>query len=136
MVRVILGIIAGFIAWSIVWVGSDQLLITSMDWYAAHQLAFQKAMVNKSAFEPLGTILVMNIVRSVITSIIAGFIAAFVSGENRRSTLGLGIILLLVGLMVEIVAWNYLPIWYHLIFLVLLIPMTILGGKLRKSKFA
>ena len=133
MVRIILGVIAGFIAWSIVWVGSDQIMMQSMHWYAEHQANFRMAMFNKTAFEPDGTVLVMNIVRSVVTSLLAGFIAALVAGESRRSTLWLGVILLLVGIMVEATAWNYLPIWYHLAFLVLLIPMTILGGKLRRT---
>lgn len=132
MVRVILGVIAGFVAWSIVWIGSDQLLINSMGWYAQHQMDFQRAVVNKTAFEPMTLVLVMNIVRSVITSIIGGYIAALVAGESGRSTFWLGLVLLLFGVMVEAVAWNYLPVWYHLVFLALLIPMTVIGGKLRR----
>jgi hypothetical protein len=132
MVRIILGVIAGFVAWSIIWLGSDQLLINSMGWYAEHQMAFKKALTDKGTFEPLTSVLVMNIVRSVITSLIGGYIAALVAGEYRRSTFWLGLILLLVGVTVEAVAWNYLPIWYHLVFLALLIPMTVIGGKLRR----
>jgi hypothetical protein len=45
----------------------------------------------------------------------------------------LGVLLLAFGLMVEVMAWNYLPIWYHLIFLVLLIPFTVLGGKVKQT---
>jgi hypothetical protein len=132
MVRIILGVIAGFIAWSIIWVGSDQVLISTLDWYGKHQLDFQKAMFNKEPFEPSKTILIMNIVRSVITSFMAGFLAAVIAGENRRSTLILGVLLLAVGIFVEIIAWNYLPIWYHALFLLLLIPVTIAGGKTKK----
>ena len=132
MVRIILGVIAGFVAWSIVWVGSDQLMINSMGWYAQHQMDFQRAMINKTNFEPMTFVLVMNIVRSVITSLIGGYIAALAAGEYRRSTFWLGLVLLLFGIMVEAFAWNYLPIWYHLVFLALLIPMTVIGGKLRR----
>jgi hypothetical protein len=42
-------------------------------------------------------------------------------------------LLFLFGLMVQIVAWRYIPIWYHFLFLFLLIPVTIAGGKLRKA---
>jgi hypothetical protein len=134
MVKIILGIIAGFIAWSIIWVGSDQvLMMASPDWYGAHQLGFERAMTNKDAFVPDSTILVMHIVRSIITSLMAGFLAVVISGEHLKTTWGLGILLLLAGIAVEALAWNYLPIWYHLIFLVLLIPMTIVGGKLKSQ---
>ena len=132
MVRIILGVIAGFVAWTIVWVGSDQLLVNSMGWYAQHQMDFQRAVFYKTAFEPMTTVLVMNIVRSMLTSLIGGYIAALVAGESRRSTFWLGLALLLFGIMVEAFAWNYLPVWYHLVFLALLIPMTVIGGKLRR----
>ena len=132
MIRIILGVIVGFIAWSIIWVGSDQVLIISLDWYRDHQMAFQKAVFNKEAFDPSTTVLCMNLIRSIVTSVICGFLAALVAGENRRSPLVLGIILLVVGILVEVIAWNYLPMWYHFAFLLLLIPATIVGGKLKR----
>jgi hypothetical protein len=132
MVRIILGVIAGFIGWSIIWVGSDQVLINLFGWYKAHQEGFAAAMFNKEPFEASSTVLIMNIVRSVITSFMAGYLTAFIAGENRRSTIALGVILLIVGILVEVMTWNYLPIWYHFLFLFLLIPATIAGGKLKK----
>lgn len=131
MVKIVLGVIAGFIAWSIMWVGSDQVLINTIDWYGVHQLAFEKAMINKEPFTVNVTVLAMNIGRSVIISILAGFLAAVVANENRYSTFVLGILLFAFGAMVEVIAWNYLPVWYHVVFLVLLIPVTVIGGKLR-----
>lgn len=133
MVRVILGVVAGFIAWSILWIGSDQVMIGTIGWYGEHQRAFEKAMTNGDAFTADNIALAMNIIRSVIFSIMSGFLAAFISKENGRSPLILGILLLLFGLGVEITAWKFLPVWYHIVFLVLLIPMTMLGGKLKKA---
>ncbi|HEX2640359.1 MAG TPA: hypothetical protein VHL50_07300 [Pyrinomonadaceae bacterium] len=134
MVRIILGVIAGFVTWSVIWVGSDQVLMSIWpDWYGAHQLAFQDAMMDKTPFEPDRAILVMHLFRSVIVSIMSGFIAAVVSGENKKAPLWLGIVLLLFGIMVQAMAWSYIPIWYHLFFLVLLIPMSILGGKMKSA---
>jgi hypothetical protein len=105
----------------------------SPGWYGAHQHGLEDAFMNQMPFAVDSTILIMHLVREVIITLIAGFIAALVARENSRSTLGLGILLLLVGILVEATAWNYLPIWYHLVFLVLLIPVTISGGKLRKT---
>lgn len=134
MLRIILGVVAGFIAWSILWVGSDQLLISfSPNWYANHQYSFQAAMVNQTSFTPDNTILLMHLVRAAIISIMAGFIAAVVAGENRKAPLALGILLLLFGAGVQAVAWSYIPIWYHIVFLGLLIPLTILGGRMKQT---
>ena len=134
MLRVILGVIAGFIAWSILWVGSDQLLMSlNPGWYGAHQEAFQKAVFNKTEFTPDSTILLMHLVRAVIITLMSGFLAAYIARGNRNAPLGLGILLLLFGIMVQAMAWSYLPIWYHLIFLGLLIPMSILGGRLKRT---
>jgi hypothetical protein len=134
MLRVILGIVAGFIAWSILWVGSDQVLIMmSPDWYGAHQQSFEKAMFNKSPFTADTTILAMHLVRAVIITLMSGFLAAMIANGNRNAPLGLGIVLLLVGVAVEVMAWNYLPIWYHIVFLALLIPVSILGGRLKRT---
>ena len=134
MLRVILGIVAGFIVWSILWVGTDQVLMSmNPDWYGAHQEAFQKAMFNKSEFTPDNTILGMHLIRAVIFTLMSGFLAAYIARGNRNAPLGLGILLLAFGAIVQAMAWNYLPIWYHLIFLGLLIPMSILGGRLKRT---
>lgn len=134
MVRIILAVILGFIAWSILWVGSDQVLRNlSPDWYGAHQSSVEVAMFNNTPFATDTTITLLSLLRSVIISMMAGFLTAIVAGENKTSTLILGILLLLFGLIVQIFAWNYAPVWYHVIFLALLVPMTIVGGKLRSS---
>ena len=134
MVRIILGVVAGFLVWSIVWVGSDQVLINlSRGWYGAHQFQFENAMFNQTPFTPDKTILGLHIVRSITISLMAGFLAAFIANENKKAPLVLAVLLLLFGLMVQIMAWNYLPVWYHVIFLALLVPVTVLGGKLKKT---
>jgi hypothetical protein len=134
MLRIILGVIAGFIAWSILWVGSDQVLHTfSPAWYGAHQDRVALAVANNESFTSDTTILIIGLVRSAITSLAAGFIAAVVAGENRRSTVILGIILLIVGIAVQVHLWNVFPIWFHLIFWLMLVPLTILGGRMKQT---
>ena len=132
MLRMILAVIVGFLAWSIMWVGSERVLsIASPDWFGAHQIAFEKATLNKEAFTPDTTILVLNIIRGIIVTIITGFLAALISGENRRSTLILGILLVAFGLVVVVMTWQIIPLWYHVLFTLMLIPMTIVGGRLK-----
>lgn len=134
MIRIILGVVAGFIAWSILWVGSDQVLMSIWpDWYGAHQQAFGLAMENGSAFNADTTILIMHIIRAAIVSIMSGFIAAVVAGENRKAPLSLAVVLLIVGVIVEGFAWSFAPVWYHLLFLIILVPMTLLGGRMKQA---
>jgi hypothetical protein len=60
----------------------------------------------------------------------AGSLAALVAGENARAPLVLGFVLLALGILKAVMSWPYVPIWYHVIFTVILLPMAILGGKL------
>ena len=134
MVRIVLGAIAGFFAWSIVWVGSEKIFSAIWPaWYGAHQHAFEAAIQTGGQFTPDTTILLMNIVRGAIVSAMAGFLAALISGENKRSPLLLGFLLLAFDLLIVVLSWKHVPIWYGVIFTAMLIPMTILGGKLKTT---
>lgn len=133
MIRIVLAVIAGFLAWSILWVGGEQVLSAVFpDWFGAHQIAFEKATFNKEPFSADTTILLFNVFRGAVVSIISGYLAALIAGENKRSTLTLGIFLLAFGLFIVSMTWSIIPLWYHIIFSAMLIPMTILGGKLKR----
>ena len=133
MMRIIAGIIVGFIVWSILWTGSDALLgAISPKWYGEHQTEFGAAVTGNQSFVPDSTILFLGLIRSVIFSLVSGYIAALIAGENTKSTVGLGVLLLLFGIFIQSIFWNYVPLWYHIPFLLLLVPVTILGGKLKK----
>ncbi|MGI9066815.1 MAG: hypothetical protein ACR2HX_10480, partial [Pyrinomonadaceae bacterium] len=75
MVRIVSGVIAGFIAWAIAWVGSEKIL--SAIWpegFGAHQLAFQAAIEHGGQFTADTTILLMHIVLASIVSVMSGFL--------------------------------------------------------------
>ena len=133
MARMIFGVIAGFIVWSILWVGSDAVFgLISADW-GKTSTEFREAVANKTPYALSATVLIALLVKSFIVSIISGFICALIARENAKSTVVLGVLLLLFGIFVQASHWNYMPLWYHIPFLVLLIPMAILGGKFRKT---
>jgi len=131
MVRIVLGVIAGFFAWTIVWVGSEKIL--SAIWpegFGAHQRAFEAALKNGGQFTADTTMLLTHIVVGSIVSVMSGFLAALIAGGNTRAPLVLGFLLLALGLVKAVMSWPYVPIWYHVIFTAILLPMAILGGKL------
>jgi hypothetical protein len=63
----------------------------------------------------------------------SGFLAALIAGENKRAPMVLGFLLLAFGLLKVVMSWAYVPLWYHVIFTAILIPMTIMGGKLKTT---
>ena len=131
MVRIVLGVIAGCFAWAIAWVGSEKIL--SAIWpegFGVHQRAFEEAVKNGGQFTADTKMLLTHIVLGSIVSVISGSLAALIAGENTRAPLVLGLLLVAVGLLKAIMSWPYVPIWYHVIFTAILLPMAILGGKL------
>jgi uncharacterized protein (DUF983 family) len=74
--------------------------------------------------------LIVPLILSAVCSITAGFVAALIAGENSKSPLILGALLLIAGIFAQMGVWDKIPLWYHLAFWILLIPMTVLGGKL------
>ncbi len=120
MLRIILGVVAGFFVWSILWVGIDAVLKGVWAGY--------KENVEAMSFSP--AMLIVPLILSAVCSIIAGFVAALIARENSKSPLILGALLLIVGIFVQIGVWDKIPLWYHLAFWILLIPMTVFGGKL------
>lgn len=130
MLRIVLGAIAGLISWIILWVGIEKILSAIWPSFGAHQRAFEEAIKNGGQFTADTSALLTHIVLGSILSVIAGALAAMIAGENSRAPLGAGCLLLALGLLKASMSWQYVPIWYHVIFTAILLPMAILGGKL------
>ena len=133
MLRIALGAIAGFIAWVILWVATEKTLSAILpEWYGAPQLAFQNAVENGGGqFTAETRLLLAHIIIVTIVSAMSGYLAALIADENLRGPMVLGFLLLAMGLMKAYMSWPYVPIWYHVVFTAVLIPMAILGGKLK-----
>ena len=130
MLRIVLGVISGFIGWLIVWVGSEKILSAIWPAFGAHQRAFEEVIKNGGQFTADTTMLLTHIVLGSIVSVMSGSVAALIAGENTRAPLVLGFVLLVLGLLKAYMSWPYVPIWYHVIFTAILLPMAIIGGKL------
>ena len=131
MLRIVLGIISGFISWMIAWVGSEKIL--SAIWpegFGVHQRAFEEAIKNGGQFTADTTMLLTHIVVGSILAVMSGALAALIASENIRAPLFVGILLLAMGILKAVMSWQYVPLWYHIIFTAILLPMAILGGKL------
>jgi len=134
MLRIVLGVIAGFFGWIVLWVGVEKIIsATSPNWFGAHQTAFQAAIENGGLFTPDPTALLIHFVMCLVVSIAAGYLASLIAGENKRSPFVLGLLLLAMGIMKLVMSWTLVPMWYHIGFTVILLPMAIIGGKFRRG---
>jgi hypothetical protein len=131
MLRIILGVIVGFLVWGVLWFAGEQLLSAVWPAFGAHQAAFQAAIENGGAFTSNSTMLAIHIVLASIVSVVAGFLAALVAGENKRAPLIVGILLLCIGILKVVMSWPLVPIWYHFLYTAVLLPMAIVGGRLK-----
>lgn len=124
MLRSVLSVIAGSAIWTVLWLTSNQAILAALPGY----------------FRPDGTtdstgVLFLILVLSVIYSVIAGFVTAAVAARSEmRHALALGILQLIFGIIAQSQFWDVMPLWYHLIFLALLIPGNLAGGKLRLTR--
>ena len=130
MLRSVLGVVGGFIAWMILWVGIEKIISAVWPSFGAHQRAFEEVIKSGGQFTADTSALLTHIVLGSIVSVIAGALAALIAGENSRAPLFVGILLLAMGLLKAYMSWPYVPIWYHVIFTSMLLPLAILGGKL------
>ena len=130
MLRIALGVIAGFIGWVIVWFGSEKILSAIWPAFGVHQKAFEEAVKNGGSYTADTAMLLTQLVLGLAVSLLSGILSALIAGENSRAPLFVGILLLAMGIMKAVMSWQYVPIWYHVIFTAILLPMAIVGGRL------
>jgi hypothetical protein len=134
MPRIISGVVAGIFTWLILWIGIEKVLSALLpEWYGAPQLAFQDAIETGGQFTAETRLLLSHIVIASVVTLISGFLAALISRENRRAPFILGVLLLAIGFLKVVMSWPYAPIWYHVIFTAILLPLAIMGGKLERT---
>jgi len=133
MLRIVLGVVVGFIAWLITWLGGEKLAAAIWPAFGVHQAAFQSAIENGSRFTADTGALLTHIVLGSIASVIAGFLAELIARGSKRAPMILGCLLLAVGLLKAAMSWSLVPIWYHVLFTGILLPMAVVGGKLRAT---
>lgn len=129
MLRIALGVVGGFIGWVLVWFVSEKGLSAIWPAFGVHQRAFEEAVKNGGQFTADTTMLLTHIVTGSIVSVMAGALAALIA-ENSKAPMVVGILLLLLGVMKAVMSWQHVPLWYHVVFTAMLLPMAIVGGRL------
>jgi hypothetical protein len=118
--RSILSIALAFVLWSALWLGINTILK-------------RLGMMPVDESQPISDVraLALMLIGSCVSSIAAGYVAAVVSkSASALPVTVLGFLLLAVGIFVESQYWHLMPLWYHVAFLGLLIPMCLLGKRM------
>lgn len=119
----VLAVIAGYVLWSVLWL--------------CFNVGLNKAgMIPAALTEPMTNVgpLAALLLGSVILSILSGYVTAAIAGPHAtQAVAALGVLLLLTGIYFQSKVWHLMPIWYHVTFLVLLIPVCFAGARLRAS---
>jgi hypothetical protein len=126
MGRSIAAVVVAEVVWTAFWLGGS---------YAA-AAALPDLIVMGEPMTHMG-VLLGYIAYSVVISVGAGYLAAWVKGENPMATVwAFACLQLVLGIGFEVTGWDLAPAWYHIVFLVLLIPATVFGGKMRSGAAA
>lgn len=120
MLRAIVAVIVGYALWTALWFAGNAVLAAE-----AAEIIGKGERYDKPG--PLLAVLLLSVVCSVAAGVSAGLVGGR-CGRGRAMAILTGILLLLTGIGVQASAWDLMPVWYHLTFLVLLLPVTALAG--------
>ncbi len=119
MTRSILAIIVPVLCWGLLWVGGNAVVSSILP------QKFAEGIPQTTA------VLVFFICYSSALSIGAGALCTKIAARLKmRHVVILAIVQLAIGILVQASVWTQMPLWYHLMFLALVIPAHLCGGAL------
>jgi hypothetical protein len=68
---------------------------------------------------------------AVVATLAAGWVTTAIAPRSLLVRLLPGLLLLVAFIPQHVALWNTFPVWYHFTFLVSLVPLTYLGGRIR-----
>jgi len=126
MKRSILACLAGLLTWVVVVTVINRVFRLSLPNYTAAEHTLQFTLAMKWA----------RLLMAIVTSLVAGAVTRWISPSSRWAPLVVGGVVLAMFLPVHIAIWSKFPVWYHLAFLLTIIPAVFVGALLppRRNK--
>ena len=123
MTRAVLAVVAGLVAWIAVVAVAGLIMRSSWPAYArvADAMTFTLPMM------------LARLSIGALATLAAGWVTAAIAPRPMLVRLMPGLILLAAFIPQHIALWNNFPVWYHLTFLLSLVPLTYLGGASRSA---
>jgi hypothetical protein len=122
MLRTIGSIVAGLVVWAVVVTILNFGLRAAIPAYHAAEITLQFTMSMK----------VGRLTEAALASLAAGAVVGLITAK-RWAPWVVGLVVLAMFLPVHVKLWNAFPIWYHLSFLVPLVPLVALGSMLTRN---
>ena len=124
MVRTVLSVVAGFIAWWIVVSIIDVPMRYLWPDYAANFKAMTFTL----------PMMLARLTESTVALVLATIVTARIAPLSRYAPLALGIVMLLFFIPVHYSLWDNFPVWYHAYFLTSLVAVPVIVGSIVGSK--
>jgi len=120
MWRMVASIVAGLVAWVVVVTILNFGLRAAIPDYRAAEATLQFTLAMK----------IGRLIEAAPTSLAAGAVIGWIDPSRRWTPWLVGAIVLAAFLPVHVKLWNSFPAWYHLSFLVPLVPLLVIGAAL------
>jgi hypothetical protein len=120
MKRTILACLAGLLTWAVVVTLINRVLRLSLPNYTAAEQALLFTLGMKWA----------RLLMAIVTSVVAGAVTGWISRSTRWAPLIVGGVVLAIFVPAHIAIWSKFPVWYHLTFLLTIIPAVLVGALL------
>ena len=126
MKRSILACLAGLLTWIVVVTVINRVLRLSLPNYIAAEQTLQFTLGMKWA----------RLLMAIVTSLVTGAVTDWISPSSRWAPLIVGSVVLAMFVPLHIAIWSKFPVWYHLTFLLTIIPAVLVGTLLppRRNK--
>jgi hypothetical protein len=118
MTKNIVGVVAGLVVWVIVATIAGFIMRVSWPAYASVASAMTFTLPMMIARLSIGAI--ATIAMGIVTAAIA---------KSVIVRLMPGVLMLLIFIPQHVMLWEKFPVWYHLAFLLSLVPLTYVGGR-------
>ena len=123
MAKNILGVVAGLVIWVVAVSVAGLIMRAAWPAYAsvADAMTFTLPMM------------IARLSIGAVATVAAGWVAGTITRRSTIATVLPGVLLLLAFIPQHISIWEKFPVWYHLTFLLSLIPLTFAGGKMAQA---
>jgi hypothetical protein len=120
MKRSVFACLAGFLTWIVVVMVINSGLRLSLPNYTAAERTLQFTLGMKWA----------RLLMAIVTSVVAGAVTGWIPRSSRWEPLIVGSVVLAMFVPVHLAIWSKFPAWYHLTFLLTIIPAVLVGALL------
>src|SRR5215467_13629055 len=120
ILKIAAAVIAALVTWFFVATMVNLALRAWWPHYHEAEIAFNFTLAMKFA----------RLVLGAISTLSAGFVAAWIGKGRMRAATITGVVLLCLFIPGHYRIWDKFPVWYHLTFLLSLLPLTLLGAAL------